>query len=242
MDALIAIGERAGRPTVSARDLHAFLGSRDDFSTWVKTQLERARLVDGRDYDVSRELPENLAGGRPRTEYHLSLDAGKHIAMMAGTDKAFEVRDYFIECERRALAAPALPDLSNPATLRGLLLNYSERVSALETTLRAQRPKVAFAEAIGVAEDLQKLHEVAKVLGQGPRKFLRWLVDSGVLVDNKHKLPYQVHIDAGRFRVIEVAYKDAEQRDRMRPETRVTGRGITFLQQRLTKAKTAEAA
>lgn len=31
--------------TVSARDLHAFLNIGKDFSTWVKEQITRARLV-----------------------------------------------------------------------------------------------------------------------------------------------------------------------------------------------------
>lgn len=141
--------------------------------------------------------------------------------------------------ELEAAQAPKLPDLSDPAALRGLLLNYTERVLALETTIVTQAPKVAFAEAVGAAEDLQKIHQVAKVLGQGPRKFLAWLKDTGILMTNG--LPVQVHIDLNRFRVIEVPYKDNEKRDRMRLETRITGRGVTFLQQRLAKSKTLEA-
>jgi hypothetical protein len=50
-------------------------------------------------------------------EYRLILDGAKHIAMIANTDKGFEVRDYFIDCERRLLEAaplrPAPPDDSS---------------------------------------------------------------------------------------------------------------------------------
>jgi len=92
--------------TVNARDLHAFLEVGKDFSTWVKVQIERTRLVENQDFIVLPQKGEqNGSGGHNRIEYALTLDAGKHIAMMSQTDKGFEVRDYFIECERR-LAKP----------------------------------------------------------------------------------------------------------------------------------------
>lgn len=136
--------------------------------------------------------------------------------------------------------APKLPDFSDPSLLRDLLLEYTEKVIAMQATIERQAPKVAFADAVGSAEDLQKIHEVAKALGQGPRKFRQWLIDSGILMVNA--LPYQAHLDAGRFRVIEVTFKDNDNRDRIRLETRVTGRGVTFLQQRLAKASATQGA
>ena len=44
--------------TVNARDLHAFLGVGKDFSNWIKKQIERARLVEGRDYIVITGSPK----------------------------------------------------------------------------------------------------------------------------------------------------------------------------------------
>ena len=88
---------------VDARGLWLFLGVGKDFSTWIKVQIERARLLEHRDFEVLPLLGENPSGGRPRTEYLLALDAAKHIGIMSGTDKGFEVRDYFVAGERRAL-------------------------------------------------------------------------------------------------------------------------------------------
>jgi phage anti-repressor protein len=119
--------------TANARELHAFLESRDDFSTWIKYQVKRARLSENRDY-VS--FQENSGKGRPSTDYFITIDAAKHIAMMSGTDKGFDVRDYFIECERRAKSSALTFKL--PAT-------YSEALRALadETERRehAERTK-----------------------------------------------------------------------------------------------------
>ena len=97
-------GDGAAVQTVNARELHGFLESRADFSTWIKQQIERARLAEGRDYLVHKIVERQNQGltGQGRIDYHLTLEAAKHIGMMSGTDKGFEVRDYFIECERRA--------------------------------------------------------------------------------------------------------------------------------------------
>lgn len=118
--------------TINARDLHAFLEVGKDFSTWIKVQIDRARLVENCDFVVVQVLPqkgENSKGGRPSMEYHLTLDAGKHISMMSNTDKGFEVRDYFIECERQAKQVA----LKLPATY----------VEALEALLTSEKKKQA---------------------------------------------------------------------------------------------------
>lgn len=95
--------------TFNARDLHAFLEVQKDFLDWIKVQIKRARLVDGRDFvretAVSHLKGENPSGGRPRTDYHLTMDAGKHIGMLSGTEKGFEIREYFLKCEQQAIAA-----------------------------------------------------------------------------------------------------------------------------------------
>ena len=84
--------------TVNARDLHARLEVKQDFSNWVKYQIERAGLDEGADY-VFAKIGENSVG-RPTNEYHLTVDAAKHIAMMSNTPRGKEIRKYFIEVEK----------------------------------------------------------------------------------------------------------------------------------------------
>jgi phage anti-repressor protein len=93
--------------TVNARTLHANLGSKRDYTSWVKAQIDRARLKDGRDFVTAESLSSPfLVSSKARSqqiiEYHLTVDAAKHIAMMANTDKGFEIREYFIEAEKKA--------------------------------------------------------------------------------------------------------------------------------------------
>ena len=44
--ALIPITENNGKRAVSARDLHAFLESKKDFSSWIKDRIEKYDFVD----------------------------------------------------------------------------------------------------------------------------------------------------------------------------------------------------
>lgn len=87
--------------TVNARDIHTFLGIKRRFADWIKDQIERGRFVEHRDFISLHVKVKRETGATTRIEYHFTIDAAKHIAMMSNTDKGFEVRDYFIECERR---------------------------------------------------------------------------------------------------------------------------------------------
>lgn len=84
--------------TVDARELHQRLGVKELFAAWVKRQISRGKFVEGRDFVVFSENRNN-SEGRPSIEYAFTLYAAKHISMMSGTDKGFEIRDYFIQVE-----------------------------------------------------------------------------------------------------------------------------------------------
>ena len=93
-------------PSVSARDLHSFLESKRQFSDWVKAKIERLRLQENIDFiclsqfcETQRKDGQN--GVVKSTEYFVTIDIAKHIAMMENTDRGFEVRNYFIECEKK---------------------------------------------------------------------------------------------------------------------------------------------
>jgi len=116
--------------TISGRELHAELGVGKDFTSWAKAQIKRGRFVENRDYVVLTQKGEQLASGTKwMTEYHFTLEAGKHIGMMSGTDRGFEVREYFIECERlaKAMAVPAVKDPVLAAHIAALMQLDAQR-------------------------------------------------------------------------------------------------------------------
>lgn len=89
--------------TVNARDLHAFLESKQDFSTWMKKRISDYGFVENIDYIVFHNSVGNPLGGRPAKEDHISLDMAKELSMVERNEKGKQVRQCFIECERRIL-------------------------------------------------------------------------------------------------------------------------------------------
>lgn len=94
---------------VNARDLHVALGSQRQFSNWIRTQIERIGLIEGLEWanvkqtDSPNKNGEQIAegrGGHNKTEYILTIDAAKQVAMSSNTPRGRDVRLYFIECER----------------------------------------------------------------------------------------------------------------------------------------------
>ncbi|NPD92334.1 antA/AntB antirepressor family protein [Xylanibacter muris] len=52
MNELIPICEKNGKKAVNARDLHAFLGSKRDFSNWIKDRIYKYEFIENLEKDV----------------------------------------------------------------------------------------------------------------------------------------------------------------------------------------------
>lgn len=89
---------------VNARDLWKFLGSKRQFGNWIKDRLEG--FIEGQDYVSNKNVKNLPAGGRPETEYIISLDTAKHIAMLERNEQGRKVRQYFIEIEKQYRRSP----------------------------------------------------------------------------------------------------------------------------------------
>ena len=127
--------------TVNARDLHAFLGVRRDFTSWIKNRIGQWGFVEGRDYICFEGLSSPIsvsAKSRPQktTEYALTLDIAKELSMIERTEKGRQARLYFIECERRyrlqekERQASAQKTDRTPEELSSLLHLYAASVKA----------------------------------------------------------------------------------------------------------------
>ena len=81
---------------VDARELHAFLGSKRDFSNWITQRIQKYGFEDGKDFSTNLLKSQ---GGRPSKEYYLTLDMAKELAMVENNAKGREARQYFITAE-----------------------------------------------------------------------------------------------------------------------------------------------
>jgi phage anti-repressor protein len=95
--------DKNARTVVNARALYEFLGSERQFANWIRDRIEKYGFVDGEDYASFNEIVKRESGGgTTRTEYLLTIDTGKELAMVENNEKGRQVRKYFIECEKRA--------------------------------------------------------------------------------------------------------------------------------------------
>jgi len=134
--------------TCSGRDLHAELGVAKDYTNWVKAQIKRAHLVENHDYVKLAQKGELSATGQTRHEYHFTTEAAKHIAMMSGTARGAEVREYFLACERQVKSMPTVKDPQIAAVILALT-----RVDTVEQEQKRQAEEIArMAENMAVIE------------------------------------------------------------------------------------------
>ena len=229
MRQIIPIGKSdfAGCPkqTVNARELHAFLEVKSRFNDWVKNRINECRFIENQDFVT---LTKNLVSGGQQTEYFLTLDAAKHFAMLERNERGFEARQYFIDCEKRVQAVPQIPQTLSEA-LR-LAADLADEKAALLEEQQRNAPKVAFAEAVGNANDTILIRDLAKMLKQngidtGEKRLFAWLRANGYLT--LQNMPMQRAMDMGLFWVSEsvIALPDG---DRVRLTTRVTGKGQMY--------------
>ena len=70
---LIPIRENNGKRAVNARDLHAFLESKRDFSNWIKDRIKAYDFIENQDYQFFNNFGENPKNDRPANEYKLTV-------------------------------------------------------------------------------------------------------------------------------------------------------------------------
>ena len=84
--------------SVNARELWKALGSKRQFGNWIKERL--SDFVDGQDYTINKIVNGENRGRFAPTEYYITLDVAKHLAMLERNDAGRKIRQYFIEVEK----------------------------------------------------------------------------------------------------------------------------------------------
>lgn len=159
IDNMLIGGEKIN--AVNARDLHKALDSKKDYSTWIKSRIERLQLVQDRDFvllpQMGEQVPQGNGGGLNRKDYAVSVEIAKHIAMIEMTDKGREVREYFIECEKQLQQTFKAP--TNMIEALELALEQQKALVALEAENKEQAKVIEYQ---GDKLDAYKTMEVAR--------------------------------------------------------------------------------
>lgn len=114
--------------TVNARELHAFLESKQDFSTWIKVRIDQYGFIENQDYIRLHKKME--ANNATIIDYHVTIDMAKELSMVERNTKGKEARRYFIECEKQLKEARA--KLSTLEILRLAMEAEQARLLAIE--------------------------------------------------------------------------------------------------------------
>jgi phage anti-repressor protein len=81
--------------TIDARELHKIVQSKRQFSDWIKRRIETYGFEEWKDFHKIVK-PQNNA-----TDYILTLDTAKEIAMVENNEQGRKIRRYLIEIEKK---------------------------------------------------------------------------------------------------------------------------------------------
>ena len=234
MSALIPIREDDGRQAVSGRDLHAFLGLGRDYTTWFKSMVEYG-FTEGEDFTPVRV---ESSGGRPGADHVLTLDMAKELAMIQRTDKGKQARQYFIEVEKRSLAA--IPTGSNLLALA--VIEAQAMLTAKDLQIAELEPRAEAWDELASADGDYEVADAAKILARagvetGRQRLFGQLHDIGWIYrgpQSKWKAR-QTAVDAGYLAEKPMSHHHPRTGELVLdpPQVRVTVRGIERLRVRL---------
>lgn len=171
--------------TISARELHEKLNVGTRFNDWFPRMTEYG-FVEGTDfYSKMRES----TGGRPATDYSISVDMAKQICMIQRTPEGKAMRQYLIDLEKawntpEQVFARALKMADQTISkLKG------DNAALLEDNER-MRPKEVFADAVATSQTSILIGELAKILKQngintGEKRLFEWLRNNGYLISRR---------------------------------------------------------
>ena len=243
---LIPIEERNGQKAVSARKLHAFLGSKQEFANWVKNRIEKYGFVENLDYISFDNVIKRENGATIRKEYALSISMAKELSMVEGNEKGKQARRYFIKCEEIAHNAKALavPDFSNPAEAarawadqyekaqreRHRALEAERQVLDLSGTVAALKPKADYCDLVLESKATICTTSIAQNYGMSAKAFNVMLRNYGI----QHKIAGQwilkaKYLPCGYIQSESVVIEHSDGRKETRQHSKWTQKGHLFL-------------
>ncbi|MBX4336419.1 antA/AntB antirepressor family protein [Bartonella raoultii] len=234
-----AIGQEIVQ-TVSARELHAFLEVKRDFSNWIKDRINKYDFKEERDYILTLAK----IGERQNVvlkEYHLTLSVAKELSMVENNKKGREARLYFIECEKRAkqVATPQINlanALENPLTIKQLLLESINQLEDLRNEVSTLKPKAEALDGLKRSDGLFGLIEAAKMLEVRPKDLTNYLRKHDWVYRRSPGgplLPYQDKIKKQLMDCPAITIQRPDGTEKVLPSTKITSRGLACLREQI---------
>ena len=163
--------------TVNARELHSFLEVQTRYNDWIIRRISEYGFVEESDF---YSFFSKSSGGRPSRVYAISIGMAKELAMVERNEKGRQVRQYFIECERRLktggsnipqietdLRAIDIIGKSMRMSDSGVLMMYHSYCKANAPKVAAVLPPYAIDAPTGKESEGSKSHAAIKDICKG---------------------------------------------------------------------------
>lgn len=226
-------------------DLHQAAGGerRHQPSNWLSNQQTKSLIEEiERQSLVAGNAPVEAVASRQKIGTFVTKDMVYSYAMWVSPAFQLQVIRAYDNLKNALNPAITLPDFNDPVAAARAWADKAEEVRKLARLaheqsqhLEAARPALEFHTAVAEAGDTMSIGQFAKLMNIGEVRLFGLLRNEKVLISGgaKHNLPFQHHIEVGRFVVRETVHKDRETgRTHLRCQTRVTPKGQMWLQQK----------
>lgn len=231
MNELLKVNYDNDRITLSARELHKFLGVTERFGNWFE-RMNQYGFQESIDY-LGRKV-FNTQAHQELQDYEITLDMAKEIAMIQRSDKGKEVRQYFLELERRWNSPEAVMNRALEYSRKQVKALMEEKQGLIEEN-KELKPKALFADAVSASNESILIGQLAKLIRQngyeiGQNRLFEWMRENEYLIKKgeRYNQPTQKSMDLGLFEVKERTITNPDGSTRITLTTKVTGKGQVY--------------
>lgn len=236
MDDLIKINYETEQPTVSARDLHEGLGIETPFKKWIDRMCEYG-------FEANKDFWTKMSesnGGRPATEYDITVDMAKQICMLQRTEKGKQYRQYFLDLEKawntpEQVMARALRIANNTVdSLKERCKFLGGQVVEQQKVIEKLEPKASYYDLVLQCKDLIATTIIAKDYGMSASGFNKMLKDLGIQYKQGDTwVLYSKYQGYGYLQTKTHNYADADGVQHAKQHSYWTQKGRLFLYEKL---------
>lgn len=124
--------------SVNSREIHSFVESKQQYADWIKSRLDDLSSIENEDFTIHKIMN----GKNWQSDYIVTLEIAKHLAMMERNEKGKEARQYFIEYEKSTNEL-----LNDPfIQLRIYQINQQKQIDSMALKLQSIEDKQIEAE------------------------------------------------------------------------------------------------
>lgn len=194
MNDIIKVNYNTDQPTVSARELRAFLEVKTAYKDWFPRMREYG-FAKGRDFNPLKNEQVRFEGNREvkRTvdDAEITIDMAKELCMLQRNERGKQARQYFLQLER---------DWNSPEKVMARALQIAEKkINTLSAELSKatvqntiMQPKSDYFDELVERNTLTNFRETANQLGVGQKVLVNFLLEKKYIYrDKKGKImPY----------------------------------------------------